>query len=90
MAGVGAPFDSLRFSGLESRRLALALALSLTAHLLAWGGYEAWQTARRVATVASAGMVLMSLKIKIQPVRPVVQETRTIGVCGCEPGAGDG
>jgi hypothetical protein len=40
MAGVGTPFDSLRFSGLESRRLALALALSLAAHLLAWEGYE--------------------------------------------------
>jgi hypothetical protein len=28
-------------SGLESRRLALALALSLATHLLTWGGYEA-------------------------------------------------
>jgi hypothetical protein len=40
MAGTGTPFDSLRFSGLESRRLAWLLALSLLAHLLAWGGYE--------------------------------------------------
>jgi len=41
MAGVGAPFDSLRSSSLEMRRLGLALALSATMHLLAWGGYEA-------------------------------------------------
>jgi hypothetical protein len=41
MAGVGAPFDSLRSSSLEMRRLGLALALSATVHLLAWGGYEA-------------------------------------------------
>jgi hypothetical protein len=31
---------SLRLNRLESRRLELALALSLAAHLLAWGGYE--------------------------------------------------
>lgn len=41
MAGVGTPFDSLRSSSLEIRRLGLALALSVTVHLLAWGGYEA-------------------------------------------------
>jgi len=41
MTGVGAPFDSLRFSSPEVRRLGLALALSLGLHLLAWGGYEA-------------------------------------------------
>jgi outer membrane biosynthesis protein TonB len=40
MAGVGAPFDSLRSSSLEMRRLGMALALSATVHLLAWGGYE--------------------------------------------------
>jgi hypothetical protein len=33
--------DSLRLSGRESRRLALALSLSLAAHLVTWGGYEA-------------------------------------------------
>ena len=32
--------DSLRLSGWEGRRLALALALSLAAHLVTWGGYE--------------------------------------------------
>jgi hypothetical protein len=31
---------SLRINRLESRRLALALALSLAAHLFVWGGYE--------------------------------------------------
>jgi len=35
--------DSLRPSGLENRRLALALALSLAVHLLTWGGYAAGQ-----------------------------------------------
>lgn len=41
MTVAGTQPNSLRFSGLESRRLALALALSLSAHLLTWGGYEA-------------------------------------------------
>jgi hypothetical protein len=74
MAGVGTPFDSLRFSGLESRRLAWALALSLAAHLLAWGGCElgkqlgVWQRLHLPAWVRS-------LEAKIQPTRPLVQET---------------
>jgi hypothetical protein len=41
MAGAATQFNSLRLSRLESRRLSLALALSLATHLLAWGGYEA-------------------------------------------------
>jgi hypothetical protein len=41
MTGVGTQLGSLRFSRLESRRLAWAFALSLLVHLLAWGGYEA-------------------------------------------------
>ncbi len=41
MTVAGTQLNSLRLSGLESRRLALALALSLAAHLLTWGGYEA-------------------------------------------------
>ena len=41
MTGVGAQFDTLRFSSPEMRRLGLALALSLGLHLFAWGGYEA-------------------------------------------------
>ena len=41
MTVAGTQPNSLRLSGGESRRLALALALSLAAHLLTWGGYEA-------------------------------------------------
>jgi outer membrane biosynthesis protein TonB len=41
MTVAGTQPNSLRLSGWESRRLALALALSLAAHLLTWGGYEA-------------------------------------------------
>jgi hypothetical protein len=41
MSAAGTQLDSLRLSALESRRLALALALSLAVHLLTWGGYEA-------------------------------------------------
>lgn len=41
MAGVGEKLNSVRISRLEGRRLAIALALSLAAHFLVWGGYEA-------------------------------------------------
>jgi len=41
MTVAGTQPNSLRLSGFESRRLGLALALSLAAHLLTWGGYEA-------------------------------------------------
>ncbi|MGA3283981.1 MAG: hypothetical protein ABSD57_05950 [Verrucomicrobiota bacterium] len=41
MTVAGTQLNSLRLSSLESQRLALALALSLAAHLLTWGGYEA-------------------------------------------------
>src|SRR5271170_46770 len=40
MSVAGTQLRSLRISGLESRRLALAFALSIAAHLLVWGGYE--------------------------------------------------
>ncbi|MGH7950943.1 MAG: hypothetical protein ACREFE_03345 [Limisphaerales bacterium] len=41
MAGTGKKFDSLRLNRFYGERLALALAISLAAHLLGWGGYEA-------------------------------------------------
>ena len=40
MAGIGRNFDSLRLNRFENERLAVALVISLAAHLLAWGGYE--------------------------------------------------
>jgi hypothetical protein len=43
MAGIGKKFDSLRLNRFEGERLSLAIALSLAAHLLAWGGYEIGQ-----------------------------------------------
>jgi hypothetical protein len=64
-------------SGLESRRLAWALALSLAAHLLVWGGCElgeqlgVWQRLHLPAWVHV-------LKAKIQPARPLVQETEPL------------
>jgi hypothetical protein len=41
MTGVDTPVGSLRLNRPEWRRLGLALALSLTVHLLGWGGYAA-------------------------------------------------
>ncbi len=43
MAETAGRVGSLQFSRRETRRLGLALALSLLAHLLVWGGYEAAQ-----------------------------------------------
>jgi hypothetical protein len=40
MSVAGTQLGSLRASSLESRRLALAFAVSIAAHLLVWGGYE--------------------------------------------------
>jgi len=70
MTGVGTQLDSLRFSRLESRRLAWVFALSLLAHLLAWGGYEAgkefnlWQRLR---------LPPLMLFTKIKPAQPPPQ-----------------
>ena len=67
MTGVGTQLDSLRFSRLETRRLAWVFALSLLAHLLAWGGYQAgkefnlWQKLR---------LPPLMLLTKIKPAQP--------------------
>jgi hypothetical protein len=69
MASTAARLESLRFGRREIRRLGLALALSLAAHLLAWGGYEAarefdvWRWMPQLAWLQPA------LKI-IQPPQP--------------------
>ena len=66
MTSVSARFDSLRFSGPESRRLALALALSLAAHLLAWGGYEIGKALNLWSVLRLPPLALFT-KIKPQP-----------------------
>jgi hypothetical protein len=40
MAVIGDKLDSLRLNRFETKRLVLALVLSLAAHFLVWGGYE--------------------------------------------------
>jgi hypothetical protein len=58
MAGIGRKFDSLRLNRFENERLVLALAISVAAHLLAWGIYETgqkfnlWQRLNHIQRVA--------------------------------------
>jgi hypothetical protein len=60
MAETANRLESLQFSRRETGRLALALALSLAAHLFIWGSYEAgrkfgvWQRMPRLAWLESA------------------------------------
>lgn len=68
MTGVDTQFDSLRFSGSESRRLAALLALSLAAHLLVWGGYE---IGRIVNLWPQLRLPPLTLFTKIKPSPPV-------------------
>ena len=68
MTGVDTQFDSLRFSGSESRRLAAALALSLIAHLLVWGGYEIGRTVNLWPRLRLPPLTLFT---KIKPSTPV-------------------
>lgn len=68
MTGVDTQFDSLRFSGLESRRLAAVLALSLAAHLLVWGGYEIGKTINLWSRLHLPPLMLFT---KIKPSSPV-------------------
>lgn len=58
MAGIGRNYDSLRLNRFENERLILALAISIAAHLLAWGIYETgsefnlWQRLNHLQRVA--------------------------------------
>jgi hypothetical protein len=71
MAGTG-KLDSLRLNRFETKRLAVALALSLAAHFLAWGGYELgkqtglWQHLHWPARMQAAA--------KIKPPPPVQKQ----------------
>jgi hypothetical protein len=68
MTGVGTQLDSLRFNSRESRRLAWAFALSLLAHLVAWGGYEGGK-AIHLWTRFHLPPLLLLTKTKPTPVR---------------------
>lgn len=84
MTGVGTQLGSLRFSRLESRRLAWVFALSLLAHLLGWGGYEAgkefnlWQKLR---------LPPLMLFTKIKPAPPPPQSPELTFVDVTQPTA---
>jgi len=75
MTVAGTQPNSLRLSGTENRRLALILALSLAAHLVTWGGYEAgkdfgwWR-----AWHWPAWLQRLTEKINALPVREVHEE----------------
>jgi hypothetical protein len=75
MTGVDTQFDSLRFSGPESRRLAAALALSLAVHFLVWGAYEIGRTVNLWPRLHLPPLTLFT-KIKpslpVQPSEPIV------------------
>jgi hypothetical protein len=77
MAGVSTQFDSLRFSSLESRRLAWAFALSLAVHLLAWGGYEFGKELNLWQRLQLPPLMLFT---KIKPAPPSVQPTELVFV----------
>ena len=75
MTGVDTQFDSLRFSGSESRRLVAVLVLSLALHLLVWGGYEIGRTINLWPRLHLPPLTLFT-KIKpsppVQPTEPIV------------------
>jgi hypothetical protein len=80
MAGTGRPFDSLRLNRRETGRLSLALALSLAAHLFAWGSYEAgrelgvWQRMPRLAWLQSAPKMIPPAQKQEPPLEFVMVE----------------
>ena len=71
MAGTGEKPDSLRLNRFETKRLAWALALSVAAHFLVWGGYELgkeynlWQRLHRLER-----LILAAKKIPPPAVQP--------------------
>ena len=73
MTGSGAQIGSLRFSGPESRRLTLALALSLAVHLLGWGGYELGKTLNVWQYLHLPSLALFT-KAKTPPPQPRLSE----------------
>ena len=70
MTGAGTQLDSLRFSSLESRRLAWVFALSLLVHLLAWGGYEA---GKEINLWQKLHLPPLMLFTKFKPAAPALQ-----------------
>jgi hypothetical protein len=71
MAGTGGKSDSLRLNRFETKRLVWALALSVAAHFLVWGGYELgkeyglWQRLHRLEQ-----LLLAAKKIPPPTVQP--------------------
>jgi hypothetical protein len=66
MTGVGTQVDSLRLNSRETKRLAWVFALSLLAHVLAWGGYEGGKALNLWARLHLPPLTLFT-KIKPSP-----------------------
>jgi hypothetical protein len=83
MAGAGNQFDSLRPTRFETERLGLVLALSLAAHLAAWGGWEigrqlgVWQRLPRLAWLQPAPKILQPPQSPEEPLEFVTVEQPT-------------
>jgi hypothetical protein len=82
MTGAGIQLDSLRFSSLESRRLAWVFALSLLVHLLAWGGYEAGKELNLWQKLHLPPLMLFT---KIKPAQPAPQPSVPIEFVDVNP-----
>ena len=82
MTGAGIQLDSLRFSSLESRRLAWVFALSLLVHLLAWGGYEAGKEFNLWQRLHLPPLLLFT---KIKPAQPSARESVPIEFVDVNP-----
>src|ERR1700690_2752337 len=82
MTGAGIQLDSLRFSSLESRRLAWVFALSLLVHQLAWGGYEAGKEFNLWQRLHLPPLMLFT---KIKPAQPAPQPSVPIEFVDVNP-----